>query len=91
MTTALILSIFAGWFGHKLKPFIATAFPLDGTNRLASYGIGALLIYLAFELMTSGRMDNKERETAKTQLLVAMLAVGLGTTAGTVSDYLRGA
>lgn len=89
MTATFVLSILGGWFGHKLEPTLAASFPDQGTNRIASYGVGGLLILAAFVILTAGRMERKERETAISLLIVAMVAIGMGTTAGRIADYLR--
>jgi hypothetical protein len=90
MITSFVLAVVAGWFGHKLKPGTARLFPTEGTNRLVSYAIGSLLIFIAYSILTAGRIDRTPREVALTQLLVAMLGVGLGTTLGTIIDYIGG-
>jgi len=90
MLYAFVLSILAGWFGHKLKVPTARIFTDEATNRLVSYAEGSLLVFLAFALLTAGKIDKTSRETALSQLLVAMLGVGLGTTAGTIVDFVRG-
>jgi len=89
MIQTFALSVVLGWFGHKLKPGTRELFPSDSTNRLVSYAEGSLLIFAAFVILTSGRMERQDRETAMTQLLVSMLAIGLGTTVGTIADYVR--
>ncbi len=90
MMTSFVLSVVFGWFGHKLKPGISDLFPSHSTNRLVSYAVGSLLILISFAVLVSGKMGREGRDTATSNLLVAMLAVGLGTTAGTIVDHLQG-
>jgi len=89
MMPSFVLSCVFGWFGHKLKPGIADLFPGESTNRLASYAVGSLLMLVAFVVLTAGKLGKDDRDAAVSQLLIAMLAIGLGTTAGTIADHVR--
>lgn len=86
MISKFALSIILGFAGHGIKPWNEELFPSPSTNRLVSYAEGGLMIFAAFAMLSHGKKGG--RDGALTDLLVAMLAVGLGTAGGTIADYL---